>query len=329
MARKSHKMESEKSGVMIYFKPMRETAHDLDDARLAKLFRAILDFADPESPVSGTDPDFEDETLNYLWKFIREDAIRDDKRYSGVRVGRKYGAYCKAMKHNNLVPLTREFWEMAGCPTFTQTVANPDLMDVSKIAALANSAYAKNATQTPAHAECAMQTPAHAECAMQILPYSSSSTNINSFSFSNAESTTVSVSDAERWSAPALEDVASDDMPNDIDNHDMPDRDAYASDDEWIEAIKNQCEESAKDLPPILRTSSWTTQEAFRKWICYWESTNGRPMPEISRNSLAERFRYYSELYSPPEVLDLIDAAIDSVYKSIPWDRLERNVRRN
>ena len=218
---------------------------------------------------------------------------------------------------------------MAGCPTFTQTVANPDLMDVSKIAALANSAYAKNATQTPARAECAMQTPARAECAMHMLPYISSPSDLDSSLSLNAEPQAVWVLGEERWSAPAPADVASDDTPNDIDNHDMPDRDAYASDDEWIEAIKNQCEESAKDLPPILRTSSWTTQEAFRKWICYWKSTNGRPMPEMSRNSLAERFRYYSELYSPPEVLDLIDAAIDSVYKSIPWDRLERNVRRN
>ena len=300
----ARKMNSDKSGVMIYFSPMRKEAHDLDDARLGRLFRAILDFADPESPVSGTDPDFGDETLNHVWNFVQDAVTRDDNTYTEKSLNRKYSNYVRWSKENKAYIMEREEWRNAGCPSFLEIKKRLVQMD-----------------------------PSGSKWIQMDFFYSIwntiSNSSANTISSSNAESTTVSVSDAERWSSPTLEDVASDDTPNDIDNHDMPDRDAYASDDEWIEAIKNQCEESAKDLPPILRTSSWTTQEAFRKWICYWKSTNGRPMPEMSRNSLAERFRYYSELYSPPEVLDLIDAAIDSVYKSIPWDRLERNVRRN
>ncbi|MBQ6985671.1 MAG: hypothetical protein IJR48_04060 [Oscillibacter sp.] len=109
-------MDPNKSGVMIYFEPMREEANNLDSNRLGDLFRAILNYA-----ATGEEPVFEDETLTHLWRFVRTNVIRDDKTYRNKSERNQYAAFCRyAKEHGHDKPIPREYWVELGKPTFSQ-----------------------------------------------------------------------------------------------------------------------------------------------------------------------------------------------------------------
>ena len=122
----AYKMDPEKSGVMIYFSPMRKVAEHLDDARLGQLFRAILNYADPDCQM---EPAFQDEALIHDWLFLHDAIVRDDKTYHGKSLVKKYAAFCRYAKDHGyghmdgpkyVPPITRLRWDELGGPTFLE-----------------------------------------------------------------------------------------------------------------------------------------------------------------------------------------------------------------
>ena len=258
---KANCREEKKPGVMIYFSPMREEAMTLDDSRCAGLFRAILNFADPDS---GEEPSFDDEVLRHLWPFIRNLIVVDDRNYHEKTAGKKYAAFCRFSRANGFNPPSREEWDELDRPSFREWTRMQN-------------------------------TRTHAD-AMQNMPYSyaesDSDSNTDSKSKSNSKSNSNSDSNAEAESVSV--------SISRVDAFDAEERPA----------------------PPTIHSP--TVRAAFKKWLNHWEQITGQKMPVSSRNALAERFQEHADLYSPPDVADLIDDAIASAYKSIPWDRLER-----
>ena len=191
-----HKMDPEKSGVMIYFSPMRKVAEHLDDARLGQLFRAILNYADPDSQ---TEPEFQDEALIHDWLFLHDAIIRDDKTYHGKSLVKKYAAFCRYAKDHGyghmdgpkyIPPITRLIWDELGGPTFLEWER------------MQPNARASGAVQMDARASGAVQMDARAmqssadECTR--IPTSASFSYPNSVSTSSATAEAVSASPAQR-----------------------------------------------------------------------------------------------------------------------------------
>ena len=127
----ARKMNPEKPGVMVYFDVM-DSMEQLSGEQCKRLIIAIRDYGR-----DGKEPTLEDdEILRLIWPFVSSTLNRDDERYNKACIRRQYGAYYKAMKRNGFIPLTWEIWEIAGRPTYAETIANSDLMDVSKIVEL-------------------------------------------------------------------------------------------------------------------------------------------------------------------------------------------------
>ena len=187
----TYKMDPNKSGVMIYFEPMREEANNMDDIRLGKLFRAILNYADPHSE---TEPTFEDETLTHVWRFVRSNVIRDDKTYRTKSAIKQYAAFCRYAKDNGIYPppIPRERWLELGRPTFAQWQAD------TKAQWLASQNQNAGAMQCNADVCSAMHRSADVCASMPTT--SSLSTSISS---TPTTSTPVSVS-ADEQEVPAL-----------------------------------------------------------------------------------------------------------------------------
>ena len=70
-------------------------------------------------------------------------------------------------------------------------------------------------------------------------------------------------------------------------------------------------------LPPAL-------DAALTKWVMHREQITGRTLPQSSRGALKEDFRNYADEYGAEAVVKLVDVAVSSGWKIIPWDRLER-----
>ena len=187
-----HKMDPEKSGVMIYFSPMRKVAEHLDDARLGQLFRAILNYADPDSQ---TEPEFQDEALIHDWLFLHDAIIRDDKTYHGKSLVKKYAAFCRYAKDHGyghmdgpkyVPPITRLIWDELGGPTFLEWERSGAMQ-----------AYPRASSAMHMDAD-AMQRSAD-ECTR--IPTSASFSHPNSVSASSATAEAVSASPAQRREA--------------------------------------------------------------------------------------------------------------------------------
>ena len=292
----AYKMDPEKSGVMIYFSPMRKVAEHLDDARLGQLFRGILNYADPDSQ---TEPDFQDEALIHDWLFLHDAIVRDDKTYHGKSLVKKYAAFCRYAKDHGyghmdgpkyVPPITRLRWDELGGPTFLEWER------------MLKNADASGAMQTDAHASSAMHVHTGASSAMQVdadamqmqagectrIPVSDTFPYSNSIPASSATAEAVSASPAQRW-----------------------------------EPERREAAETPESVS-VFPFPSPALHNAYIRWIMHWEQVTKKNLPESSRNSLAKEFRSYADEYGVEAVDALITEAVSSAYKSIPWDRLER-----
>lgn len=243
-----YKMDPNKSGVMVYFEPMREEANKLDDARLGQLFRAILNYADPKCEAA---PVFEDETLDHIWTFVRNSVIRDDKTYRKKSEKKQYAAFCRYAKERGYdpVPVSLDWWVELGKPSFTEW----------------------NRMQLNAGA---MQCNATQCTALQRMPTTSASPTPIPPSPATADSVSVSP--------------------------------------------------EAPREPSTFRSLSIALLDSLTQWIRHWEETTKKPFGNSARSALADELRDYTEDYGEDAVCRLIRTAISSGYKSIPWDRLER-----
>ena len=185
----AYKMDPEKSGVMIYFSPMRKVAEHLDDARLGQLFRAILNYADPDCQ---TEPDFQDEALIHDWLFLHDAIVRDDKTYHGKSLVKKYAAFCRYAKDHGyghmdgpkyVPPITRLRWDELGGPTFLQWER------------MQTNAGANSALQV--HADAMQRNPGECTC----MPVSDTFPHSDSSPLSSTTAEAVSVSPAQRREA--------------------------------------------------------------------------------------------------------------------------------
>ena len=255
----SYQMDPNKSGVLIYFDPMQEAADALDDERLGKLTRAIINYANPSRM---TEPEFQDDALSKMWIFVKSSIVRDDKTYRVKSAKKRYAAFCRYSKERGYdPPISRDVWDNLGQPSFTQ--------------------WEKEQLHTTA-----MQTVATQSSALQCMPtpYAPSTPSSLSPSPSN------SFSSARARAVPTQADAGS-----------AAERPAAAFD----------------PLPPSL-------EDALTKWTMHWEQIKRQTFPQSSRSVLRAEFRTYAEDYGAEAVLKLVDTAVSSAWKTIPWDKLEQ-----
>ena len=95
----------ERPGIMFYFSDW-EPLTKLEDATLAKLFRAVLRYGQ-----SGAIPEF-DGVEAILWGMILPKIDRDGKSYRARKESGRYAVYCRETKRTGAEPVSRDRWKI-------------------------------------------------------------------------------------------------------------------------------------------------------------------------------------------------------------------------
>lgn len=130
-------------GIMIYFdvhKPLQVLSHE----DKGKLFDAILDYGE-----FGVLPEFEG-MLAMAWGFLQPKLDRDGENYNNAVDQRKYAAFCKKLKEQNLPKVSFEDWkDMPDCERERMTTTVNDLQPTTTPAGTTTSAATVSTTVTP------------------------------------------------------------------------------------------------------------------------------------------------------------------------------------
>lgn len=94
----------QKPGVMVYFDDIRPSLSMLDDARLGKLFRSIVEYAE-----DGVIPELDD-MGKLAFEMLRPKIDRDGLKYEEKRLHSLFMVYCRQMKEIGQEPLTETEW---------------------------------------------------------------------------------------------------------------------------------------------------------------------------------------------------------------------------
>lgn len=289
--------KKKKPGVMIYFDPLHKELYALDDRRAARLFRAILDHADPD-PEYHREPDFsDDEVLSHVWAFVESDVNRDDETYRR-KVGNKFSAFCRYCKENGygstssgeyVPPITRQEWDDLGQPTYKQWSAYTLLAPAQNAETYAFDANAYNASERiQTHTT---HTDAY-NASERMQSHTSQDTEENA-SKRSSESVSISASP----SIPVPEPISP--SPS--------------------EPETDPCAPPSGGAPAL----SPAGEEALKKWIAYSEA-NGKRYREASIEELQTQIARHEADYGPAAVSAFIRYCISQTWRTIPWDRLER-----
>lgn len=281
-------MGKKKSGVLLYFNPLHKEALDLNDARCAALFRAVMEYADPETQ---KDTDFDDETLQHIWTWLKPSLDRDDETYMR-KVAGKYANFCRFCKERGygsvqegkyVPPLSFQEWEDAGRPTAKQwisvTLDTPDNTN----------AYESMRTHTNVYEPIRPHTNAYASMRSYAPHENAENRSSDSPSFSDSDS----LSDANSVSLSG----------------------AGAGADARLET------DASPALSPAL-------EKTLEKWALYVEKLKNRPYPPSAREELAARFQSYGRQYGDQAVENLASECMSEGQSVLYWDRLERNARK-
>ena len=284
--------EKKKPGVMIYFKPMREQAASLNDARLARLFRAMLAYADPDC---GQEPDFhDDEVLLNVWIHIRHAIIRDDDAYHQKNQKKQYAVFCRFAKEKGFVkendepPISREEWEELGCPTFNEWKQKIMLPESGQPDTLYTGAYSRiqpDTVHTGAYSR--MQSDAGVSPRMPTstsTPFPTPSTTTMTPTFSTAKTPSETETELKAYARTHTDSAL------------------------------------APSLPPEI-------QEIFTQWIEY-RFEQGKELAPQSQVYLAESFRKNTAEYGTDAVKALVREAITNGWKTLYFEKLRENPSR-
>ena len=285
--------EKKKPGVMIYFAPMREHAETLSDDRLARLFRAILAYADPDC---GQEPDFhDDEVLRQLWIDVRYAIIRDDNTYHLKNQKKQYAVFCRFAKENGFSkendqpPISREEWEMLGCPTFSEW-KRTEVMQADTLYTGAYRRIQNDTAYTGAYSR--MQNDTGVSNRMPTSPStapSSSATPPTAFSPSTAPSTATTASETEIG--------------------------LYA-----------QTRTASAPLSPLPGLAP-EMHRIFDEWITH-KAGQGKELSPQSQSYIAEDFKTNAAEYGIDAIEALVREAITNGWKTLYFEKLKENPSR-